>query len=134
MEDVLQHASRVSCIFDLSGWQVGHVLYVPRIQGLIRVLQTHYPERLLAAMVVRSPAIFSSAWRLIKVALDPSTAAKVHFLPVTPAAAERVALTERLPESLIPLTYGGKHPAAVPTPNFPGLVDAAKAMEELRGP
>ena len=55
-------------------------------------VQDHYPERLRAALLIRTPGIFEASWRLIKPWIDPNTAQKVHFLPR--GAAEAAALLE----------------------------------------
>jgi hypothetical protein len=106
-------------IFDMSGWKLSHALQLRKVNALVSTLQDHYPERLIAAKLLRTPGIFSAAWKAIRPWLDPVTAAKVSFIS---SKAEKDAFTSAgVPESLIPQTYGGTlDPAAIPVPNLPG--------------
>jgi len=67
---------RFIVIFDTK-WKLSHGMQMRKVKRLINVLQDHYPERLERALLMRAPAIFASAWAIIKGFTDPVTAAKV---------------------------------------------------------
>eukprot|EP01079_Euglenida_sp_SAG-EU17-18_P002302 gene2302-3150_t len=107
-------------LFDMSGWKLYHSKHVKKVHSLVSTLQEHYPERLRAALLVRTPALFEVSWKLIKPWIDPATAVKVHFLPKDPAA-ETKGLLAHLDASILPMVYGGQlNPEAVPCPGIPG--------------
>ena len=103
----------------MAGWRVSHGLHLAKVHKLITTLQDHYPERLRAALLIRTPGIFEASWRLIKPWIDPHTAQKVHFLPR--GAAEAAALLEFVDAAVLPAQYGGAlAPEALVVPGLPG--------------
>lgn len=121
-------AAAAVVLFDMQGWRLSHGLHLRKVHALVHTLQDHYPERLEAALLVRTPLIFRGAWALIKPIIDPVTAAKVHFLPTWPAQAEFAALTDThgLPASLLPEAYSGTNRGPHPFPNLPGEPDLSE--------
>ena len=63
-------------IFDMAGWSMKHTS-MKMIANMISILQNYYPERLNKAFLVNTPYLFNVAWKVIKLWLDPRTAAKV---------------------------------------------------------
>jgi CRAL/TRIO domain len=52
---------------------------LPYMKELLRMLQTHYPERLHRAYVVCPPVACRVMWSVIRPFVDPSTKSKVTF-------------------------------------------------------
>ena len=111
-------------LFDMEGWRISHGFHLRKVQSLISTLQDHYPERLRAALLARTPGIFEASWKLIRPWIDPITASKVHFVPR--GDAEQGALEAHIDAALLPSAYGGElaaDEAAVPgLPGEPSVV------------
>lgn len=118
----LEHLSRIGerfvVMFDLAGWKLSHALHLRKVHTLVQTLQDHYPERLQAALLLRAPMIFSSAWALIKPVIDPVTAAKVAFV----SKKDEIDTCKKyhIPLGLLPQAYGGEASGPFPYPNLPG--------------
>lgn len=119
VEKSLKVGDRFVAVFDLTGWRLGFMLHAGKIHGMITTLQEQYPERLVAAVVVRAPVVFGIMWELIKGLLDPSTADKVHFAEHEPEK-ERALLTRFIDERDLPTALGGQLEREIPVPNIPG--------------
>ena len=50
------------------------------LKMLVDILQYNYPEILSCALIMNSPIIFTACWQIIKLWIDPVTAAKCIFL------------------------------------------------------
>jgi len=115
-----KQAEKVIIIFDMSGWSMGLAFHLPKVLALLSVLQDHYVERLEAALLLRTPAIFSASWNVIKGLMNRATAAAVAFLP-TNKAKEAEALAKYVNPAVLPAIYGGSvDGASVPCPNIEG--------------
>ena len=126
----LERSARVcqwfTVLFDMEGWRFSHGLHLRKVKSLISTLQDHNPERLRAALMLRTPGVFEASWALIKPWIDPVTAAKVHFLPK--GDKETAALLEHVDAALLPTTYGGSLDAATTAvPGLPDTTDVAAA-------
>jgi hypothetical protein len=66
-------------IFDMSAFSMRCMDY-EAVRLLVDILQLNYPDTLGKALVVNAPFIFSACWAIIKMWLDPVTAAKVEFI------------------------------------------------------
>lgn len=97
---------RVVVVFDLLGFTYKNA-DMDLIKQLVSILQEHYTETLSVALIINAPFIFSAIWAVIKVWLDPITAAKVLFVNVEDLPnyipieniPERVALTPKMEET-----------------------------------
>jgi len=105
-------------MFDLAGWKLSHALHLRKVHTLVQTLQDHYPERLQAALLLRAPMIFSSAWALIKPVIDPVTAAKVAF--ISKKEELDTCVKHGITPAMLPEAYGGKASGPFPHPNLPG--------------
>lgn len=93
-------------IFDLKGFYMTMVTRTNirlMIRKLIYVAQAQYPERLRKVFLVNAPYGFATAWSMIKVLLDASTAAKVTF-------ATKAMLANDIGTDVLSEAYGGNHP------------------------
>lgn len=99
MEETLRRADpedETFCIvFDMSAFSMRCMDY-ESVRLLVDILQLNYPDTLGMALIVNAPFIFSACWAIIKLWLDPVTAAKVNFIK----AAQLVDYVE--PEYIIP--------------------------------
>ena len=132
VERALTVGRRFVVLFDMEGWRLSFGFHLGKISTLVSTLQNHYPERLQAALLMRTPRIFSTAWRVIEPWLDPVTAAKVAYLPSAeepdPEGTEHgdnaelaALLAAGIPRELIPAAYGGLVDGdSIPVPNLHG--------------
>ncbi|KAI9024003.1 CRAL-TRIO domain-containing protein [Hyaloraphidium curvatum] len=94
-------------VVDARGWHVG--LATKAAYGFLRGMSVsdaaHYPERLGRIVVINSPFLIHTAWRIISAWLDPVTRAKVSIV----SEKDTKAVLDELiaPEELID-DYGGK--------------------------
>ncbi|KAJ2787619.1 hypothetical protein GGI15_000581 [Coemansia interrupta] len=75
--------SKQVVIFDLAGISIGMLSHLPALNMLREMLakdQLYYPECMHRTYVVNAPAMFVTAWKLIKGWLDPRVISKVHIL------------------------------------------------------
>lgn len=119
LEACTRMSERFIVVFDLAKWRYSHALHMRKIARLFSILQGHYPERLQAAVLIRTPTIFASAWGIIKGFLDPATANKVTFAGHSPVEEKR-ALTDAGAWGVMPVSYGGPISTTIPCPNLPG--------------
>ena len=70
---------KILIVFDLSQFALSCMDYEV-VKMLVNILQFNYPEILSAALIVNSPLIFSACWQIIRLMLDPVTAAKCVFI------------------------------------------------------
>ena len=70
---------KILFVFDLAQFSLSCMDYEV-VKVLVHVLQYNYPEILSAALIVNSPLIFSACWAMIKIWIDPVTAAKCQFI------------------------------------------------------
>jgi hypothetical protein len=75
-------------------------------QGMMQVLEQHYPERMHKALVVNAPRWFSAVWKVVAPLLDPSTAQKIQIFSNRQDAL--AALLEELDGDQIPKDLGGE--------------------------
>lgn len=66
------------------------------VKEQIGMLQTNYPDTLETLYIVDAPMLFSAAWSVIKLWMDPVTVGKVKFM-------KRAELEKQFPESVLPL-------------------------------
>jgi hypothetical protein len=118
LERLAKLGERFVVLFEMTGWKFSHAFHLKKALLLVSILQDHYPERLEAALLFHTPAIFAAAWRLIRPHVDPATVKKVHFVK---AGDEQAALSERgLRPEIVPTTIGGSKDGPFPHPNLPG--------------
>jgi hypothetical protein len=121
LEAMCRIGDRFIVIFDMKGWKLSHALHLRKVKRLVSTLQDHYPERLEAAVLMRAPGIFASAWAVIKGFIDPVTATKVRFTAGTDS--ELAAHKQLGVLDVVPTSYGGGNAKQVPVPNVPGEPD-----------
>jgi len=66
-------------IFDLTGFTLANMDY-DVIKFMIKIFTEFYPETLGVMLVVNSPWIFKSCWKIVKPWLDPLVAKKIVFI------------------------------------------------------
>lgn len=119
IERTITAANQLVVLLDMSGWTLSHTMHLSQLLDIVALLQNHYPERLLAALVLRAPALVDAAWVLLRPWVDPVTAAKIVFVPKADEAwrVSHVVEPELVPDAL----GGGWLPAgSLPCPNLPG--------------
>ena len=79
MKRVLPGDEKIVILFDLSQFSLTCMDY-EALKMLVDILQYNYPEILSCALIVNSPIIFTACWQIIKLWIDPITAAKCIFL------------------------------------------------------
>lgn len=79
MKRVLAGDEKIVILFDLSQFSLTCMDY-EALKMLVNIIQFNYPEILSCALIVNSPLIFSACWQIIKLWIDPITAAKCLFL------------------------------------------------------
>jgi len=121
LEHLGKIGERFTVLFDLSGWKLSFATEIRKIAALAATLQSHYPERLEAALMLRAPFVFSSAWTLIRPLLAPVTAAKITFVPTRQET--QVLAGRGIGLEIVPSLYGGSRRQPVPFPNLPGECD-----------
>ncbi|KTW27935.1 phosphatidylinositol/phosphatidylcholine transfer protein SEC14 [Pneumocystis jirovecii RU7] len=94
-----------SCtIMDLKGVGISSISsvygYVKRASA---IGQARYPERMGKFYMINAPWGFSSAFRVIKLLLDPATVSKIYILGTN----YKSTLLEQIPEENLPKTLGG---------------------------
>lgn len=75
-------------------------------QGMMQVLEQHYPERMHKALVVNAPRWFNAVWKVVAPLLDPSTAQKIQIFSNKQDVL--AALLEELDGDQIPKDLGGE--------------------------
>ena len=70
---------KILIVFDLAQFALTCMDY-DVVKLLVHILQFNYPEILSAALIVNSPMIFSACWQIIRLLIDPVTAAKCIFI------------------------------------------------------
>ncbi|KAJ2725796.1 hypothetical protein GGI07_001003 [Coemansia sp. Benny D115] len=98
--------SKQVVIFDLSGISIGMLSHLPALNMLREMLakdQLHYPECMHRTFVVNAPAMFVTAWKLIKGWLDPRVISKIHILGKDYSQ----ELLEQIPAENLPSFLGG---------------------------
>lgn len=95
-------------ILDLKDMRIGQVTkdFLSFMKTIAEVDSHQYPETLGNMFIINAPSVFPFVWRMVKVWLDPSVAAKIQVM-----AGEREwgpVLAECIGEDNLPLDYGGK--------------------------
>ena len=129
LEAMCRMGERFIVLFDMKGWKLSHALHMRKVKRLVTTLQDHYPERLEAAVLMRAPGIFASAWAVIKGFIDPVTAVKVRF--TSGSDSELAAYKQLGVWSVVVTSYGGGNEKQVPVPNVPGEPDCVGAPSLL---
>lgn len=86
--------------------------------------QSHYPERLGLAVIVRAPPVFEFVWGIIRGLLDVRTREKVHVL----ADKYQELLLEHIDAAVLEEKYGGTRASEYPVP--PEVEPAAEDGDE----
>ena len=98
-------AGLVSAIINQSIWKV-----IPLLKALVANVENHYPEIVKFIVLFNVPRIATVFYKAVKVFLDPVTASKIELHPGVPLS----RFKELIPESVIPITYGGSNPVPYP--------------------
>jgi predicted house-cleaning noncanonical NTP pyrophosphatase (MazG superfamily) len=86
-------------IFDMTDFTLANMDY-DIIKYMVRVFTDYYPETLGVLLVVNSPWLFKSCWKIMKPWLDPNTAKKIIFT-------SHPKLTNYIDEQILPPDLGG---------------------------
>jgi hypothetical protein len=132
LEQAAKMGEAIVVIFDMSGWKISHALHLRKVACLLDTVQNHYPERLEWALLVRTPMIFSAAWKLIKRMLNAVTAGKVVFTSTWSKDTESEQIRSAgVPNELLPSAYGGEVDGTkIPIPNFPGEPNVESSVSD----
>lgn len=99
-------------VFDLAGWSLtkhGGLKATKMTKAMIDIAQTHYPERLLKAIVINSPMLFKGFWNVIYPFIDSKTRLKVEFGSADHLVTKRYMSADQLPKQ-----YGGERDEDIP--------------------
>lgn len=75
--------SKISIIFDFSGYTMKNKTPIPRAKQLIFTLRDHYPEFVEHVFIMDAPLIFRFFWLIIQPFIDPITKRKIKFVRTT---------------------------------------------------
>jgi len=78
--DKTRHIEKMVWLVSCKNYSWKHNGQMGFAQALLKVLQDHYPERLLMLIICDAPYIFRMFWALIYPFVDASTAKKILFL------------------------------------------------------
>ncbi|ORX69664.1 CRAL/TRIO domain-containing protein, partial [Linderina pennispora] len=98
--------SKQVVIFDLSGISLSMLSHWPALNMLREMLandQLYYPERMHKTFVINAPAMFVTAWNVIKGWLDPRVISKIQILGKNYSP----ALLKQVPPQNLPAFLGG---------------------------
>lgn len=70
---------KLTLLFDLEKVNMNCIDY-EAVKLIVSILQYNYPETLADALILNAPYFFSACWMIIKLWIDPVTAAKVKFV------------------------------------------------------
>ncbi|KAJ1952873.1 hypothetical protein EC988_003320 [Linderina pennispora] len=125
--------SKQVVIFDLSGISLSMLSHWPALNMLREMLandQLYYPECMHKTFVINAPAMFVTAWNVIKGWLDPRVISKIQILGKNYSS----ALLKQVPPQNLPAFLGGTCRCShmpggcvpsVPMGNYPDLPRAA---------
>ncbi|MQL69378.1 hypothetical protein Taro_001699 [Colocasia esculenta] len=95
-------------LIDFTGWSLNKAVPIKTARETINILQSHYPERLLAAFLYNPPRIFETFWKVVKFFLDTKTFQKVKF--IYPKNKESLELMHRnFDMEVLPVEFGGRN-------------------------
>eukprot|EP00842_Homolaphlyctis_polyrhiza_P001301 jgi/Hompol1/2171/HPOL_005876-RA len=83
-----QGVERLTIVFDFTHYTRANSPPINISLMTLRVIMSHYPERLGVAYFVNAPWVFSLLWNIVQTFLDPVTKAKIHFIKCNNAAAD----------------------------------------------
>ncbi|CAI5476610.1 unnamed protein product [Closterium sp. Yama58-4] len=94
-------------LIDFRGWSMRKAPPLKTSREVLSILQSHYPERLGAAVIYNPPAVFEAFWKVIRPFIDPVTFNKILFVnpskPDTVKKLEGIFDLDRLEEA-----FGGR--------------------------
>ncbi|CAI5997487.1 unnamed protein product [Closterium sp. NIES-64] len=94
-------------LIDFRGWSMRKAPPLKTSREVLSILQSHYPERLGAAVIYNPPAVFEAFWKVIRPFIDPVTFNKILFVnpskPDTVRKLEGIFDLDRLEEA-----FGGR--------------------------
>ncbi|KAJ2557491.1 hypothetical protein EV175_001318 [Coemansia sp. RSA 1933] len=76
-------ATKITIVIDASKYSMSHAVPLSTAREFLRILETHYPERLHKAFVVSPPMYFVLFYRIIAPFIDPVTKAKIAFVDLS---------------------------------------------------
>ncbi|CAI5476606.1 unnamed protein product [Closterium sp. Yama58-4] len=79
-------------LIDFRGWSMRKAPPLKTSREVLSILQSHYPERLGAAVIYSPPAVFEAFWKVIRPFIDPVTFNKI--LSVNPSKLDTVKKLE----------------------------------------
>ncbi|CAI5508081.1 unnamed protein product [Closterium sp. Naga37s-1] len=78
-------------LIDFRGWSMRKAPPLKTSREVLSILQSHYPERLGAAVIYNPPAVFEAFWKVIRPFIDPVTFNKILFVnPSKPDMVKRL--------------------------------------------
>ncbi|KAI9037574.1 SEC14 family lipid-binding protein [Aspergillus affinis] len=93
-------------IIDMTGLTLKQFLDIKRyLQAASELATAHYPETLGRVFIIGAPPALRVAWRFVKQWLDPETLSKICIF--SPAEMQQRCLFKYMPETSIPVEYGG---------------------------
>jgi hypothetical protein len=88
-------------IFDMTDFTLANMDY-DIIKYMVKIFTDFYPETLGVLLVVNSPWLFKSCWKIVKPWLDPNTAKKIVFT-------SHPKLTNYIDADILPPDLGGRN-------------------------
>lgn len=93
------------------------------------ILQSHYPERLCAMVLVKAPRIFLSVFKVLRPLIDAKTRDKLHFVQ----DGKEVAAIDGVDADALPAEYGGNMDWKFDVHKYFEADPDAKAIMERQG-
>ena len=100
-----QGVHQLVIIVDYQGFQMSDAPSFKVTREIIKLLSSHYPERLGLALMVNAPRIFWAFWKMISPFVDPVTYSKTHFI----GKKNHDKLLEYIDADMLEADFGGTH-------------------------
>lgn len=103
---------KIVFVTDMRGFQSSRAPPFKTARETMRLMSTHYPERLGKAIMIDAPRFVEDAWRIARRWLDPATQAKVMFIR-SDRAEDLEALDRLVDRAGLEADFGGLLPNLV---------------------
>ena len=101
-------------VIDCHGLSLATLSGLHYVKAMAEIDQKYYPEFLARGIIINAPSIFAIFWNIIKLWLDPVTAAKFAILSTD----GKEELRKWIHDDDLPVEYGGNDSFAIPLPRY----------------